>query len=90
MLDEAREPLFLETPGERLVVAAARRARIPLEFGEAPIGGASIDALGTPLADDALDAGYRTADLGDSDAAGDAIGWREMGDRVLEKLEAGE
>jgi 3-isopropylmalate dehydrogenase len=39
---------------------------------------------------DALDAGYRTADLVDSGDAQDAIGCREMGDRVLEKLEAGE
>jgi 3-isopropylmalate dehydrogenase len=39
---------------------------------------------------DALDAGYRTADLRDSDGAGDTIGCREMGDRVLEKLEASE
>jgi 3-isopropylmalate dehydrogenase len=39
---------------------------------------------------DALDAGYRTADLRESDGAGDAIGCREMGDRVLEKLEASE
>jgi 3-isopropylmalate dehydrogenase len=39
---------------------------------------------------DALDAGYRTADLRDSDSDGDAISCREMGDRVLEKLEASE
>jgi 3-isopropylmalate dehydrogenase len=39
---------------------------------------------------DALDAGYRTADFKESGGDGDAIGCREMGDRVLEKLEAGE
>jgi 3-isopropylmalate dehydrogenase len=37
---------------------------------------------------DALDAGYRTADLGDAEGVGDVIGCREMGDRVLEQLEA--
>jgi 3-isopropylmalate dehydrogenase len=39
----------------RVLEAAARRADLALEFEEALIGGASIEALGTPLADAALE-----------------------------------
>ena len=44
------------TAQARLVLeAAARRARISLDFEEALIGGAAIDTLGTPLADEAVE-----------------------------------
>jgi 3-isopropylmalate dehydrogenase len=39
----------------RVLDAAARRARLALDFEEALIGGASIDARGTPLADEAVE-----------------------------------
>ena len=47
------------TQARRVLEAAARRARIPLDFEEAPIGGASIDSLGTPLADEAVERARR-------------------------------
>jgi 3-isopropylmalate dehydrogenase len=39
----------------RVLGAVAARRGVSLEFEEAPIGGASIDALGTPLADEVLE-----------------------------------